>query len=144
MRQNLRPTNFALLPISQVRELTFRVGRWVYLGFSSTCGPGTQPLGMSAKEGMLKLEEVLLLFMALSQPSISESPPGSTGTGLHYAPHASAQTGISQALRYPGTPRRGLTRGDGGWRPCWVSPGDLIILHLGLRLFLILPQHMIS
>ena len=79
MRQNLRPTNFTLLPISQVRELTLRVGRWVYLSFSSMCGPGTQPLGMSAKEGMLKLEEELLLLMAPSQPSISESPPGSLG-----------------------------------------------------------------
>lgn len=126
-----------------MRELTLEVGRWVYLSFSSMRGPGAQPLGMSAKEGMLKLEEVLLLFMAPSQPSISESPPGSTGTGLHYAPHASAKTGISQALRHPGTPRMGLTRGDQGWRPCWVSPGDLIIIHLGLSLVLIFPQHMI-
>ena len=86
-------------------------------------GPGAQPLGMSAKERMLKLEEVLLLFMVPSQPSISESPPGGTGAGLHYAPHASAETGISQALRQPGNPRRGLMS-DRGWRPCWVSSGD--------------------
>ena len=61
--------------------------------------PWRAALRDDAKEGMLNLEEVLLLFMAPSQPSVPESPPASAGTGLHYAPPASAQTGISHALR---------------------------------------------
>lgn len=49
---------------------------------------------------MLELEEVNLLYVVPSQPSISEPSLGTTGDGLHYLvpPHPSAQIGICHTL----------------------------------------------
>ena len=49
-----------------MRELRLKGGRWIYLRFSGMCGPAPQPSGRSTEEVMLKLEEVILLYMVSS------------------------------------------------------------------------------
>ena len=95
---------------------------------------------------MLELEEVNLLYVVPSQPSISEPSLGTTGDGLHYLvpPHPSAQIGICHTLGELGSPRRELGEEIGDGDLAEVGPWDLIILHLGLSLVFLLLQHMIS
>lgn len=82
-----------------MRELSLKEEKWVYLSFSGMCGP-TPLSGWSPEEMMLELEEVNLLYVVPSQPSISEPSLGTTGDGLHYLvpPHPSAQIGICHTL----------------------------------------------
>lgn len=113
-----------------MRELRLKGEKQTYLSFSTMGGPAPQPSGVSSEEVMAMEELILLYEPPLSLPRVSQ------GGGCFSRPPPTHQADISQPnLEVTGTSMDGAESeeiGDGGL--AGVSPGDLIILPLGLSL----------